>query len=136
MRSYTPPNVQVAKYYNDGANIKLVDAGNLRLSEMIRKDEKKLSLLRRCDLLVHVVRCFDLHAPKPYTPKETTSTAEAVRTAKHGVRGIQDSETEEVEEENDEGVDWPLSPTPLEDIKSLRADMAYADLHFIEERQK
>lgn len=132
-----PSNAQVAKYYNDGANIKLVDAGNLRLSEMIGKDEKKLSLLRRCDLLVHVVRCFDLYPPpKPYTPKETASIAEAVRTAKRAVRGIQDSEKTEVEEEKDESVDWPLSPTPLEDIKSLRADMAYADLHFIEERQK
>ncbi|CAM9953441.1 unnamed protein product, partial [Ectocarpus fasciculatus] len=39
---------------------------------------------------------------------------------------------EEVEEE----IDWPLSPTPLEDIKETRAEMAYADLQFIEERHK
>lgn len=122
----------------------------MRLSDMSGKDEHKLSLLRRCDLLVHTVRCFDLFEPKPYTPR--------TRGAKAGVDGEGGNEREaddatrisllsnlgggvnpgggDGEELEGIVVDWPLSPTPLEDIKGTRAEMAYADLQFIEERQK
>lgn len=96
-------------------------------------DERKLGLLRRCDLLVHVVRCFDLYAPKPYAPKRATEDAgdgdQDVLGASLQVGGAQDGQ--KVDE-----IDWPLSATPIEDVKSVRADMALADLHFIEERQK
>ena len=131
-----PPITQVAKYYKEDATIKLVDAGSRRLPEMIRTDEHKLSLLRRCDLLVHVVRCFDLEAPEPRAPEGAIAIAEAVPAAKRALRGVQGIEEVEETEGGGDDVEWPLSPTPLEDIKSARTDMAYADLHFIEERQK
>lgn len=122
----------------------------MRLSDMGRKDERKLGLLRRCDLLVHTVRCFDLFEPKPYKPRrgETKTEVEG--------EGGDEGEAEEAAriallsnlgggvtvsgggdgEEAEENIDWPLSPTPLEDVRGTRAEMAYADLQFIEERQK
>eukprot|EP00752_Nemacystus_decipiens_P004166 g3809.t1 len=141
--------LKVAKHHKGDANIKLVDAGNMRLSDMGRKDERKLALLRRCDLLVHTVRCFDLFEPKPYKPRRGEAKAEVRRDdydeeeAKEAARillmsnlgggvepGVADGEAVE------EKIDWPLSPTPLEDVRGTRAEMAYADLQFIEERQK
>lgn len=125
----------------------------MRLSEMGRKDERKLSLLRRCDLLVHTVRCFDLFEPKPYKPRRREAKAEVDGEggddgdAEDAARislisnlggGVMvkpgGGDGEEIEESID--IDWPLSPTPLEDIRGTRAEMAYADLQFIEERQK
>lgn len=124
-------HTKVAKYYKGDANIKLVDAGNVRVSEMPGKDERKLGLLRRCDLLVHVARCFDLYAPKPYTPWGVSDEDEG---------GIAEQETrvwpKEEAKEEEEYIDWPLSATPLEDVKNARADMAFADLHFIQERHR
>lgn len=124
----------------------------MRLSDMKRKDERKLGLLRRCDLLVHTVRCFDLFEPKPYKPRRGETKAEA------GGEDGDEGEAEEAarislmlnlgggvkvkpggedgEEVVEESIDWPLSPTPLEDVRRTRAEMAYADLQFIEERQK
>lgn len=123
----------------------------MRLSDMRRKDERKLGLLRRCDLLVHTVRCFDLFEPKPYKPRRGQANAEVdgeggdeeERAAENAARitllsnlggGVEPGggDGEEVEE----SIDWPLSPTPLEDVTSTRAEMAYADLQFIEERHK
>eukprot|EP00903_Cladosiphon_okamuranus_P018058 g16619.t1 len=148
--------LKVAKHNKGDANIKLVDAGNMRLSDMRRKDERKLGLLRRCDLLVHTVRCFDLFEPKPDKPRRAQAKAgvdgeggdgaddEGEREAENAARtvlllsnlggGVEPGgrDGEEVEE----SIDWPLSPTPLEDVRRTRADMAYADLQFIEERHK
>lgn len=128
--------MQVAKYYKGDANIKLVDAGNLRMSEMAGKSEHKLGLLRRCDLLVHVVRCFDLYAPK-VSSSRVTNDDESSDASEEDVLGVSmylgAGQGERVEESD---IDWPLASTPLEDIRSARADMAYADLQFIEERQK
>lgn len=147
--------MKVAKHFKGDANIKLVDAGNMRLTEMKGKDERKLGLLRRCDLLVHVVRCFDLFEPKPQQQRQGGKGEEE---EEDGSRGGEDSEEaedapapswlsnfgggvewgseEDGEQVEVEDVEWPLSPTPLEDIRSTRADMAYSDLRFIEERQK
>eukprot|EP00904_Undaria_pinnatifida_P014180 jgi/Undpi1/9893/HiC_scaffold_28.g12347.m1 len=127
--------LKVAKYYKSDANIKLVDAGNLRISKMAGKSEHKLGLLRRCDLLVQVVRCFDLYAPKISASRgshdeESSDTAEDVS----GISMYLGAAQGEGVEESD--IDWPLASTPIEDIKNARADMAYADLQFIEERQK
>lgn len=119
----------------------------MRLSEMRGKDERKLGLLRRCDLFVHTVRCFDLYKPKPSKTwrgggkeeedGEAGDAEEAEEAARisltsnlGGVAGGADGGGAEGE------IDWPLSPTPLEDVRGTRADMAYADLQFIEERQK
>lgn len=143
--------MQVAKHHKGNADIKLVDAGNMCLSEMRGKDEQKLALLRRCDLLVHVVRCFDLSEPAPYKRwrverkeqgnQEGGDEQEAAEDAPErpslsnlggGLRDWGGGDGEEVEEK----IDWPLSPTPLEDVRATRAEMAYADLQFIEERQK
>ncbi|CAM9749387.1 unnamed protein product [Scytosiphon promiscuus] len=143
--------LKVAKHYKGNANIKLVDAGNMCLSEMRGKDEQKLGLLRRCDLLVHVVRCFDLSEPTPYKrwrleskeqqKQEDGDKEEGAEEAQErpslsnlggGLRQGAGGDGEEVEEE----IDWPLPPTPLEDVRATRAEMAYADLQFIEERQK
>ena len=128
--------MQGAKYYKGDANIKLVDAGNLRMSEMAGKSEHKLGLLRRCDLLVHVVRCFDLYAPK-VSSSRVTNDDESSDASEENVLGVSmylgAGQGEGVEESD---IDWPLASTPLEDIRSARADMAYADLQFIEERQK
>lgn len=128
--------LQVAKYYKGDANIKLVDAGNLRMSEMAGKSEHKLGLLRRCDLLVQVVRCFDLYAPK-VSASRVSHEDESSDAAEEDVLGVSmylgAGQGEGVDESE---IDWPLAPTPLEDIRNARADMAYADLQFIEERQK
>ncbi|CAN0258664.1 unnamed protein product [Ectocarpus sp. 6 AP-2014] len=137
---------KVAKHHKGNAKIKLVDAGNMCLSEMKGKGERKLSLLRHCDLLVHVVRCFDLFEPKPFKPwrgagreeedrpGDEVDEAPATQLLSNLGGGVKQGggDGEEVEEE----IDWPLSPTPLEDIKETRAEMAYADLQFIEERHK
>lgn len=118
----------------------------MRLSDMGRRDERKLGLLRRCDLLVHTVRCFDLFEPKPNKPRRGENKAEADREEGEaddaarvsllsnlgGGVTLGGGDGEEVEE----SIDWPLSPTPLEDVRGTRAEMAYADLQFIEERQK
>lgn len=124
----------------------------MRLSEMGRKDERKLGLLRRCDLLVHTVRCFDLFEPKPYKPRRGEAKAEV--DGEGGNEGEADDAADAARitllsnlgggvklgdgdgEEAEENIDWPLSPTPLEDVRGTRAEMAYADLQFIEERQK
>lgn len=119
----------MAKYYKGDANIKLVDAGNVRLSRMAGNGEHKLGLLRRCDLLVHVVRCFDLFEPKKQVPREASEVDDD-----GAVSAL--NEWQDYGEENEEEIDWPLSPTPLEDIKRARTDMAFADLQFIEERHK
>ncbi|CAM9734251.1 unnamed protein product [Hapterophycus canaliculatus] len=143
--------LKVAKHYRGNASIKLVDAGNMCLPDMRGKDEQKLGLLRRCDLLVHVVRCFDLSEPAPYKrwrvetkeqgSQEAGDEDEEAEDAQErpslsnlggGLRQGSGGDGEEVEEE----IDWPLLPTPLEDVRGTRADMAYADLQFIEERQK
>lgn len=134
---------KVAKYYKGNADVKLLDVGNLRISEMAGNNEHKLGLLRRCDLLVHVVRCFDLHKPKPYTPRGVDVTRDG------GTLNDDQRQDEEVEasktssnlggiarEIGEDDIEWPLSPTPLEDVKSARGDMAVADLRFIEERQR
>lgn len=102
---------------------------------MAGKSEHKLGLLRRCDLLVQVVRCFDLYAPKISASRgshdeESSDTAEDVS----GISMYLGAAQGEGVEESD--IDWPLASTPIEDIKNARADMAYADLQFIEERQK
>lgn len=145
---HTRNYVKVAKHFKGNANIKLVDAGNMRLVEMKGKDERKLGLLRRCDLLVHVVRCFDLVEPKPQHQRRggkgegdgegvddaaepEDASASWLSNLGGGVKR-EGEDGEEVEEE----IDWPLLPTPLEDVRSTRAEMAYADLQFIEERQK
>ncbi len=137
-------HLQVAKHFKGDADIKLVDAGNMRLSDMRGKDERKLGLLRRCDLLVHTVRCFDLYKPKlSKTWKGGGEEGEDGEegNAEEGARisltsnlggGVGGADGEGVEGE----IAWPLSPTPLEDVRGTRAEMAYADLQFIEERQK
>lgn len=88
------------------------------MSEMAGKDNRKLGLLRRCDLLVHVVRCFDLQKPKAPDRSDDKEAG--------GGEGDDDLD----------GIDWPLSATPLEDIKSTIEDMAYADLQSIQERHR
>lgn len=118
--------MKVGYYYKD-ANIKLVDAGSLRISDMAGKDERKLGLLRRCDMLVHVVRCFELHKPK-------VSTREGGYNMEDGVNEKEQS-VDEVDNDEEE-IDWPVSATPLEDVKSTIGDMAYADLQFIQERHR
>lgn len=105
------------------------------MSEMAGKSEHKLGLLRRCDLLVQVVRCFDLYAPKVSASRgpnddESSESAEDVLGVSMYLGAAQAEGVEESE------IEWPLASTPLEDIKNARADMAYADLQFIEERQK
>lgn len=122
--------LQIAKFHQGAADIKLVDAGNVGLSDMAGQDERKLSLVRRCDLLVHVVRCFDLYAPKP---TQESAESEDIGNDQRGKNSFQSGQKDEKEVKE---IDWPLSPTPLEDVKSVRADMAYADLQFIEERHK
>lgn len=125
-------HIKVAKYYQKDANIKLVDAGNVRMSEMPGNDERKLGLLRHCDLLVHVARCFDLYAPKPYTAWGVTDD-DVGDTTEQETRA---RAKEEEEKEEEKVIDWPLSATPLADVKSARADMASVDLHFIQERHR
>ena len=161
-RAYSPPSppsrctltcthafythVQVAKHFKGDADIKLVDAGSMRLSEMRRNDERKLGLLRRCDLLVHTVRCFELFEPKPSKPwrgggkeeedGEAGDTEEAEEAARVSLISNLGGGVGGTNGKGAEDIDWPLSPTPLEDVRGTRADMAYADLQFIEERQK
>lgn len=94
---------------------------------MTGKDERKLGLLRRCDMLVHVVRCFDLHKPKASTRQDGYKMEDGATGKGQGVEEVDDDE---------EGIDWPLSATPLEGVKSTIEDMAYADLQFIQERHR
>ncbi|CAM9636089.1 unnamed protein product, partial [Laminaria digitata] len=135
LKKATEMKARVAKYYKGDANIKLVDAGNLRMSEMAGKSEHKLGLLRRCDLLVQVVRCFDLYAPK-VSASRVTDEDESSDAAEEDVLVSMYLGAGQGEGFEESDIDWPLASTPLEDIRSARADMAYADLQFIEERQK
>ncbi|CAM9433587.1 unnamed protein product, partial [Discosporangium mesarthrocarpum] len=112
--------LRVGQYFREGAHIKLVDAGDSPMSELAGKCDKKLALLRRCDLLVHVVRCFDL---------KTQAPGEGRYTEDDDLKG-EDGEVGGKEE------DCGLQATPVEDMKAIRAEMAYTDLQFIEERAR
>lgn len=120
----------------------------MRLTDMKGKDEHKLGLLRRCDLLVHVVRCFDLFEPKPQHQRrggkaeedaeggsESVEAEDASVSWLSNVGGGLEQEAEDWKE-LEKHIDWPLLPTPLDDVRSTRAEMALTDLRFIEERQK
>jgi hypothetical protein len=139
------------------ADIRLIDAGRVSLEEMPKKEPRRFAQLRRCDLLIHVVRCFD--APpivwdaeaaaaadadtagdnstaaafvpkiKPITsvPLQSSSTAAAAAAVISSSANSSSSSNSTAE---------LLPSTPIADILQVRAAMAYADLHIIDERHK
>lgn len=127
-------------YFYKNANIKLVDAGTRRMPDMFDKDEHKLGLLRRCDMFVHVVRCFDLEKPRaPAPPDGDTAEDDGGNEEQAQARDEVEDDADEVEDDTDndsDEMDWPRAATPLEDVKRAVGDMAYADLQFIQQRRK
>lgn len=126
-------------YYKPNTKIKLLESGTLRVANMPKRDEHKLGLLRRCDMIVHVVRCFELHAPPG------RNETEGVRGGDRGEIGAPggDEEPPAARRSLDpwkegvfdpDAIDWPVPATPLRDVQRTIADMALADLHFVEER--
>jgi hypothetical protein len=122
---------------------------------MPKKEPRRFAQLRRCDLLIHVVRCFD--APpivweaeaaaadadtaadnstsfvpkiKPISsvPLQSSSTAAATASSSSNSANNSSSSSNSTAE--------LLPPTPISDILQVRAAMAYADLHIIDERHK
>lgn len=105
---------------------------------MAGRDEPKLGLLRRCDLLVNVVRCFDLYAPKAFVRRDEVGDKDGVDEDEEALPIALTPREERWQQEwlDQRDVEWPLGAAPLEDVMSTTADMAYADLQFIQERHR
>jgi hypothetical protein len=117
---------------------------------MPKKEPRRFAQLRRCDLLIHVVRCFD--APPIVWDVEAAAadadTAGDNSTAAAFVPKIKPISSVPLQSSSNAAAAVVMSnssssnssellpPTPISDILQVRAAMAYADLHIIDERHK
>lgn len=147
----------------DRADIRLIDAGRVPLEDMPAQHPQRFAELRRCNLLVHVVRCFA--APPPSPPSDANSadggsgddaeaddllSSRAAAAASALPQRLQARLTAQRQEAaaaavsindaadtaQEAATETLLPPTPVEDAKSVRASMAFADLAIIEERRR
>ncbi|KAG5182683.1 hypothetical protein JKP88DRAFT_317862 [Tribonema minus] len=138
------------------ADVRIIDAGRMPLDDMPTQDPGRFAKLRRCNLMIHVVRCFEAPpAPEPTAAQEEqdlSTAAEAVvprsrRVPSKLVAAAAAAAAAAASQQESSGADGAmvagnnttqvlLPPTPLEDALRTRAAMAYADLHIIYERSK